>query len=143
MRWSYQLLMTVLLSMTSLLPLAGCASESTDPETDKREAALQAIRDVGGRIKFADQASEKVVLSISITAKDVDDEFLAHLQHFPELEKLSLTVCFDISDEGLIHLRELKNLRSLDLGGNRITDAGLKPGLSQVLLNRRPVSRGP
>ena len=42
-----------------------------------------------------------------------------------KLETLDLGFCRKITDAGLVHLKGMTNLQSLDLGGTKITDAGV------------------
>jgi hypothetical protein len=51
---------------------------------------------------------------------------LEQLKRLTRLEALSLEDVSGIGDSGLAHLKRLSNLRTLNLAGTKVTDAGVK-----------------
>lgn len=94
-----------------------------------QEAAIEVIRQVGGRITMTDGRVMAIDLrNDETTPCRATDETLLVLPAFPDLEILSLEY-LNISNAGLAPLRHLKKLRSLDLSENEdraITDEGIE-----------------
>jgi hypothetical protein len=82
------------------------------------------IRQLGGRVTFADD-DDQAVIGISLARSRVRDADMAHMKDFPWLRRLDLTGT-PITDTGLTHLRECRRLDWLKLGGTRVTDAGVR-----------------
>ena len=61
------------------------------------------------------------------------DAGLAHLQSLTKLKQLNLSKCFELTDDGLVLLKSLKALQQLDLGWcEQLTDAGVNLLRSQL-----------
>ncbi len=57
----------------------------------------------------------------------VTDDGLQHLDRIEEAtERSNLWNCKGITDDGLKHLRDLKQLKSLNLGGTKVTEQGIE-----------------
>jgi Leucine-rich repeat (LRR) protein len=94
-----------------------------------QQAAMELIRQVGGRITMTDGKVTKIDLRNDETnpCRATDDTLLV-LPAFPDLETLSLEY-LNISNAGLVPLRHLKNLRGLNLSefeDHAITDEGIE-----------------
>ena len=74
--------------------------------------------------------------SLEFIRLSIDSDGLACLKDLTQLERLSFSGCYGLSDQGVAHLQGLKNLKYLDLGSdpfitkapkeNHLTDASLK-----------------
>lgn len=65
------------------------------------------------------------VIRVTLVNRDFDDEDLARLSTFSDLQILTVSGT-GLTDAGLAHLAKMKNLRKLDLSRTGITDAGLR-----------------
>jgi formylglycine-generating enzyme required for sulfatase activity len=86
-------------------------------------AAIAAIQEAGGRLKFND---DNVVVNVSFNSSDVDDAGLACLSGLNQLESLYLPGT-SVTDAGIEqHIKGLTGLRNLYLPGTNVTDAGMQ-----------------
>src|SRR5258708_4348992 len=88
-------------------------------------AAVQAIKQLGGRVTIDDTLPGKPVVGVSFFQRKITDAALEELKEFKSLQDLDLRYT-QITDEGLKHLRELRSLETLYLDFTRGTDAGLQ-----------------
>jgi serine/threonine protein kinase len=71
------------------------------------------------------------IRAILLWEQSIDDDDLPRLKRLSVLESLNLSGNPGLSDDGLAHLCEIKSLRWLYVGRNRISDAGL-PNLNRL-----------
>ena len=81
----------------------------------------EAIRRLGGQIKYADDGRK---VSITLAKATVADDDLKHLEAMTSLETLNLFRT-GVTDAALVHVRLLKDLVHLVLSETRVTDAGM------------------
>jgi hypothetical protein len=136
----------------------------------RQRDAVEAIRRLGGRVKFGDQidfdgvplAGDRRppgplwfrellgddffadVKSVDLSWTEVRDDDLQHLDKFPNLEFLGLNRT-RITDAGLSHVGGLRRLRMLDLTRSAISDAGLShlrglTRLEMLCIDYNPIS---
>jgi Leucine-rich repeat (LRR) protein len=97
------------------------------PKSDKEaeEKALEAIKALGGYVRWEDGDPVKPVAEVQLFSARVTDASLALLKAFPRLRKLSVTNAA-ITDEGVATLKGMTRLEELNLGGCReVTDKGV------------------
>src|SRR5262245_45691854 len=92
---------------------------------DAEEKAVQALKELEGRIVRDEKAPGKPVIEVLIL-DEATDENVKHLANFKELQKLGLLFSRDLTDTGLQHLAKLTKLQELSLQSTGLTDAGLK-----------------
>ena len=93
-------------------------ANSEDPEKVHREAVMEFNPDIK-----LDESGR--VVELRLEGRDVTDEQLDHVKHFPELRQLSFYGSL-ITDAGLEKIRGLKKVEALNLGKTQVTDRGLK-----------------
>jgi hypothetical protein len=89
-----------------------------------QDAAVAAIRKLGGRVERDAEAPGKPVVAVDLYRTPVSDVGLAHLKGLANLETLFLYRT-RITDGGLAHLKGLAKLQTLSLSGTEVTDGGL------------------
>jgi internalin A len=110
-----------------LLMLWSALLSDAEAQTTKasQEAAVAAIKKLGGRVTFDEQDPGKPVVHVSLFGQDVTDASLEHLKEMTSLTSLDL-VNTRVTEAGLEHLKGLTNLQELCLpDSTRVTDAGL------------------
>ena len=93
-----------------------------EPKQDDDPEAITKIEDMYGEAYKDDDGFVTTVDFGGAFGEKVD---LSVLKGVPNTEKLVLNGA-DVSDEDLVHLKELKSLKSLDLGETRVSDAGME-----------------
>ena len=94
--------------------------------TDKsQDAALTAIKELGGTVRFDEKDSDKPVIEIDLADSKATDSSLVHLSGLTNLQKLNLTET-QVTDAGLVHLKGLTNLQTLTLHKTPVTPTGVK-----------------
>jgi hypothetical protein len=92
-----------LLLLWSVL-LSGCGES-------KEDAAVVAIKDLGGAVGFEKTISGKPVVSVYFTDTDVTDAGLVHLKGMTSLRTLWLYKV-EVTDAGLVHLKGMTSCGS-------------------------------
>jgi hypothetical protein len=113
-----------------LVPIAGCKElrELVIPESTLTDAGLAEVEKLPLLVK----------LDVSDAAK-VTDKGLAHIVKLERLEELFLNKT-SITDKGLMELRPLEGLRSLSVGGTKVTQAAAEK-FPDLMPNLRVVRR--
>lgn len=113
------------------------ADEPAPSPTPEERRAAAALAEAGASLRINGQYQ---ITSISLlTADNVTDETLAHLQGLPHLESLSLSGA-RLTDAGLKHLEPLKSLRVLSVRDGQFSDeawAKLEAALPNCNVSRR------
>jgi hypothetical protein len=120
-----------LLAMVLLL-VAGMAGYSAEPDAEQ-EAAIAAIKKLGGKVHVDDKRPGKPVVAVGLRSTRVTDAGLVHLKGLTQLQGLDLNFT-KVTDAGLVHLKGLTKLQVLYLWRTEVTDAGLVhlKGLTQL-----------
>jgi len=101
-----------------VLPRAGWADEA---------AAIQTVEKLGGKVFVADKRPGRPVGSVAFYGDNKSiDAALKALWEFTKLEMLTVANNRDITEAGTIEVKKLKSLRTLRLGGSKVTDMDLK-----------------
>lgn len=118
------------------------ADEPAPSPTPEERRAAAALAEAGASLRINGQYQ---ITSISLlTADNVTDDTLAHLQSLPHLESLSLSGA-RLTDAGLKHLEPLKSLRVLSVRDGQFSDeawAKLEAALPGCNVSRRTSPRG-
>ncbi|QVL31325.1 hypothetical protein KIH39_21130 [Telmatocola sphagniphila] len=77
-----------------------------------------------GQIKINEEAEGKPIVAVVLKNSQVSNLDLAELRSLNKLERLDLTNCPGVFDQGLAYIGELKNLQVLKLNGTSITGDG-------------------
>ena len=90
------------------------------------------------------EPAKKHITWLSLTASNVEDEWLSTLSGFSNLTRLELDNT-NITDKGIAHLKELAHLETLNLYASQVTDDCLPllqelPELKRVYLSRTKVT---
>jgi tRNA A-37 threonylcarbamoyl transferase component Bud32 len=93
------------------------------PESE--EQAVRAVQQLGGKISRDDKLPGKPVVSVSLAHTKAADADLRALAAFPQLRTLELQGT-KVTDAGMKYVGELKDLQSLDLLFAPVGDAGIK-----------------
>lgn len=109
----------LILLILFLSAFCGCGESGST-----HQQAIVELEKAGGQFTYDEQSPNKPVIKIEFSGRQLADEALVHLRHFPELKELSFGYR-NISDAGLVHLQGLNNLQILALGSDLVTDAGL------------------
>ncbi|MCH7726988.1 MAG: hypothetical protein IH991_10970, partial [Planctomycetes bacterium] len=109
--------------LIALVVGAGSLAEE-DGARKKRDEAVEALRDVGGVFTFAKELS-KAPVELTFTGHRLSDLHLVQLRALPSLRVLDFNANQNVTDMGYLFLQSLPELRTLNLGGTRITNAGL------------------
>jgi hypothetical protein len=125
-------LLVLLLVVLVLIAGAAVAYWFLTRPTDQ-DKAVAAVEKLGGKAEVDATQPGKPVIAVDLRGKEVTDEDLEQLKHFPQLQKLDLSVT-KITDAGLATVGGLTQLQGLDLSGTQITDEGLQhlKGLKQL-----------
>ena len=117
-----------LLLLVGLMGCDGAAQPAKPAAKDKpnasQEAAVAAIKKLGGRVTIDTKSPEKPVTTVYLYDTQVTDSELVHLKGLMSLQTLDLRGT-QVTDTGLAHLKGLTSLQTLFLSGTRVTDAGL------------------
>ncbi len=93
-------------------------------EKQKQDAAVAAIRKLGGTVTFDEKNPAKPLVAVDLSLLPGIDAGLAHLKGLTSLQDLYLPP--NMTDAGLEHLKGLTSLETLGLGRPNVTDAGLE-----------------
>ena len=96
-----------------LLPVAAATPVSADPD-DGQEAAIAAIRRLGGSIQVDEQGPTKAVIAVDLEDTDAKDSDIELLKTLSRLRSLNLKRT-DVTNAGLEHVKELTGLEILNL----------------------------
>lgn len=123
--------MKLTLSFLALTALFGAAQAASQDETpDPRKAAIAAIEEAGGLVRKVAQDSTDLSVNFAVHGKEAGDAVLAQLVHLPETTQLNLGGT-KVTDAGMLHVAGLARLERLYLFKSGVTDAGLK-GLTEL-----------
>ncbi len=86
---------------------------------------VKAIEELGGSIQPDDSDPDDPAVIVDFNFAEVTDDGLEVLKEVKGMRTLDLGNCTQVTDEGVKELKELDNLRALNLGGTKVTDAGL------------------
>jgi Leucine-rich repeat (LRR) protein len=100
--------------------------ETTQPTEESQDAAVAAIKNLGGKVTFDDMLPGKPIVGVALFNAKVIDADLVHLDGMTSLRTLNLSGTTQVTNAGLIHLKGLTSLQSLYLGATKVTDAGLE-----------------
>ena len=103
-----------------LLVTAGLC-QTTRAETPEVAAAIQAIKRLGGKVRWQGQAWE---VDFHLRGRELTDEDLVHVSKLKQVEYLNLGRT-QIRGPGLRHLKTLSKLRRLHLEQTAVDDAGI------------------
>ena len=107
--------------LTWLVLLADAQAQTAK---ESQDAAVAAIRKLGGTVTFDEENPGKPLIGVNLSSTKVTDAGLQHLKGLTKLQSLNLSRN-EVSDAGLEHLKGLTSLQMLYLGGTKVTDAGL------------------
>jgi hypothetical protein len=103
---------------------SGRTDNFAEPTKESREAAIAAIRELGGIVTFDEKNPSRPLVGVNLHFKRVPDAGLVHLKGLTSLTYLSIND--QVTDAGLEHLKGLTGLQKLVLSGTDVTDAGLE-----------------
>ncbi len=131
------------LALVLMLGCLGGAAQADAPseEASSEEAAVTALRKVATNIQFHRDGTVRLV---RLSKATVQDEHLALLANFPNLDYLAVVVDA-VTDQGISHLASLHKLDTLLLSGTSITDASLAvvanlPNLKRLYLDETAIT---
>lgn len=108
------------LFLGGLIGAGGKEEAANSPE----EKAAAAVEKLGGTVFRSGTLPDQPVIEIDLDDTQATDDDLAHLEHFPHLQGLTLEET-RITDAGLAHIEKLTNLTDLCLDETAVGDAGL------------------
>lgn len=124
-RWNQFSLKTMLVVMTLLCIGPGAGVAYWRIEIRKRDAADFAVRSLGGVCWYHYGQIRAVEVSLGDTkTADADVARIASLPGLSEVRTMNLGRT-RITDAGMVHLACLKNLKVLNLHGTQVTDQGI------------------
>lgn len=89
-----------------------------------QEKAIAQIKKLGGKIEVDTKRPQRPVVGIDLEKSKVNDDDLALLQFFPNLQSLNLAKT-SVSEAGLVNIKDLTKLRSLNLNDTQVIGQGL------------------
>jgi hypothetical protein len=107
-----------------VLLLNGCSPGATQ-QGEAEPTAIEALRTCGAELTFDDHDPARPVIGVRLSARQITDDDLRHIEALPQLRALYLPAT-PISDAGMIRLSRMRNLETLDLCGTSIGDDGLR-----------------
>jgi hypothetical protein len=116
-------------SYTAVAPIkesdgTGNLPPMTQPTKILQDAAVAAIKELGGEVTFDEQIPSRPLVGVDLRNSKTTDAGLVHLKGLTSLQILDLRKT-KVTDDGLEHLKELTSLQSLNLMYTQVTDAGL------------------
>src|SRR5262245_19997680 len=105
------------------LLLSGSVAFAQTNLTEPQQAALAAIKKVGGKVDLSH--SRKIAHTIDFDFTKVTDADLVHVTEFPTANTVSMRFAFNVTGAGFVHFIALTNLANLYLPGSGVTDDGL------------------
>ena len=107
----------------------GCGDKSaavSEPgPVSERDAAIAAIRKLGGYVGYDEDSPERPIISVSLMKTGATDADLEHLKGLTSIQRLWLHWT-QLTDAGLEHLKGLTRLQTLNLQRTQVTGAGLE-----------------
>jgi hypothetical protein len=100
------------------------ADEQPKMAKESQDAAVAAIKKLGGKVTFDEENPGKPVVDVDLSHSSTKATDLVHLKGLTSLQTLDLNGT-KVTDAGLEHLKGLTNLHSLHLGKTKVTDTGL------------------
>lgn len=91
--------------------------------TERQQAALAAIKQLGGKVDFS--RGGRTTHTIDFDRTKVSDADLVHVKEFPTAQTVSMRFATNMTGAGFVHFKGLTNLANLYLPGSGVTDAGL------------------
>ncbi|HKB38219.1 MAG TPA: hypothetical protein VKD72_17355, partial [Gemmataceae bacterium] len=119
----------VLLGLLALA-VVGCSGKS-EPEKNEQlgvkdeQSAVKMVEKLGGKVMRDDKRPGKPVVAVDLYETKVTDAGLKELKELKNLRTLNLGGT-GITDAGLKKLKEFKSLQGLNLMDTKVTDAGVK-----------------
>ena len=95
---------------------------ATDKPNALQDAAIAAIRKMGGRVTIHTKSPDRPVTRVTLRHTQVSDAGLVHLKGLTSLQRLGLGDT-QVSDAGLVHLKGLTSLQRLNLARTQVSDA--------------------
>ena len=133
------------LLLTWSMLLVGCGllqNDSTVTRNPKEEAAVAAIRKLGGAVSFDNEFPISSLTEVEFSSPLATDSWLVHLKGLTKLQKLTLNGTNKVTDAGLVHLKGLTSLESLNLESTQVSGAGLVHLKGMTKLQTHPGSTG-
>jgi len=119
-----KLLATSVAAFSLHLLFGGSAAFAQSNLTARQQAALAAIKKVGGKVDFRRSG---IADTVNFDQTSVSDSDLMHLKELPTLDTISLRFATNVTGAGFEHFKGLTNLANLYLPAAGVTDAGLEP----------------
>lgn len=110
---------------TSLTLTALCLSLGWAHAAFADDAAVEAIRAVGGNVLPIAQNDPRLDVTLNLASEDITDEVLVHVAALPDVVWLNLAGT-EITDAGLANIAGMATMEKLHLEKTAITDAGLE-----------------
>jgi hypothetical protein len=138
-----KLLPKSLTAFSLCLVLSGRVAVAQTNLTERQQAALAAIKKLGGKVDFLRSNGKAHTLDFDQTP--VTDADLMHAEAFPTINTVSLRFATNMTGTGFVHFKALTNLANLYLPGSTVTDEGLKhltnvPTLVNLYIREVPIT---
>jgi hypothetical protein len=99
--------------------------EMAENPKEKAEKAIQAIKQLGGKVARDEKAARKPIVAVDLSMSEVADPDLGLLKDLGGVRSLDLSTT-KVTDAGVEELQDLPHLQTLALSFTRVTDAGLQ-----------------
>jgi hypothetical protein len=113
------------LTAMALMTCSGCGSTGGEKPQAGTKEAVEAIKEIGGKVEYYDQSDTQPVKEVDLSDNQkITKEICEHLGRLDRVNELKLNGS-NVTDECLSQLKGMKSLTILDISGTEITDAGL------------------